>query len=183
MHHSHFQAQALFKDSLFPLLGYWDLMWDGLQWETPLDPYLQPFSWETLGSWVMLDFETYFIKFFFSNFYVGRIIKSKAEYICLRCCIERPNRERKKAHSLNNCKDWKQKSQGMTDGKEGLLQRTCFLLHLITEDNRGCEVKWLICKDCPRTESNKFWASHLQSVEGMLTGSELALRNGQNSLN
>lgn len=56
---------------------------------------------------------------FFSNFYVGRIIKSKAEYNCLRCCIERPNRERKKAHSLNNCKDWEEKSQGMTDGKIG----------------------------------------------------------------
>lgn len=56
---------------------------------------------------------------FFSNFYVGRIIKGKAEYICLRCCIERPNRERKKAHNFNNCKDWEVKSPGVTDGKIG----------------------------------------------------------------
>lgn len=48
---------------------------------------------------------------------------------------------------------------------------------------RGCEVKWLIHKDGPRTQPNNLWASHLQSVQGTATGTELALGNGQNSWN
>lgn len=80
--------------------------------------YLQPFSRETKFLGNARFFQNIFCKVFFSDFYVGRTIKSKAEGICLKCCLERLNRERKKTQTLNNCKDWgEKKGLGVTDGR------------------------------------------------------------------
>lgn len=105
---------------------------------------------------------------FFSNFYVGRIIKNKAEYICRRCCIEGPNRERKKTQNLSNCRDWVEKNLGMTQEKQGgAVAKVLPFATPCHREQQGREVKWQICKDSPRTESSKFWASPLASVQGV----------------
>lgn len=51
--------------------------------------------------------------------------------------------------------------------KREAVERIWFLLHLVTGNSRGCEVKWQISKDSPRAKSNQFWASPLASVQGM----------------
>lgn len=80
-----------------------------------------------------------------------------------------PTEKGKRCKNLVIAKIGRKKKSGHDRRKErrGSGKRSDFLLHLVTGNNRGCEVKWQICKDSPRTESNKFWASPLPSVQGM----------------
>lgn len=70
------------------------------------------------------------------------------------------------------------------ENKGGAEAKDLLLLHLVTGNSRGCEVKWQICEGSPRAKSKKFWASPLASVQGM---DALWVRAGfvrwQNSLN